>query len=148
MAKRPDRPSGPEEPAEWEDISRSVILQPRLPEDRPSAEEVEWAEIIKELRPGRAEGAQREWIGCGCLGAVGAIGGLITLLLSILMLSGGSAGTFARRLVEGHVFEGPTLSSGEIWATLIAPSLVLIVIGVPLAILGIRQWRSQRRSSA
>jgi hypothetical protein len=147
MTTRPGRSPGPEEPIEWEDISRSVILQPRLPEDTPD-ESAQHTESLREIRRNRLERLQTSWIGCGCLAAIGLFGGTITLLLSILMLAGGRAGTFARQLVEGRVFDGPVLSSSEIWGTLVAPSLVLIVIGIPLTVLGVREWRGLRPSSS
>jgi len=144
MPTRPGRPSGPEEPIEWEDVSRTIILQPRLPEER-TAEQEHQAEALRQALPAPARGATAvlELFGCGCLSAVGVFSGLVTLVLGILILAGGKSGHTARELVQGRLFEGPPLSSGEIWGILIAPSLVLIVVGIPVIYLALRRWRER-----
>ncbi len=127
-----------------EETAPSGILQPRRPEERADGS-ARWTQELCERGRTRQEPVTG-WIGCGCLAAVGLLGGIITLLLSILALIGGEAGAFARRLIEGEEVVGPGMSSGEIWGRLIAPSLVLIAIGIPLVIQGVREWRRQRGS--
>lgn len=146
MPRIPDRSHGSEAPVDWEDISRSVVQQPRLPEDRVSEEEIQLLKALEQAR--RPERRPLSgFVGCGCLGLVGAVSGIITLLFSALMLVGGSAGTFARQMVEGQV-AGAGLSSAEIWGTLIAPSIILVLIGVPPFILGLREYRRIREKMA
>ncbi|GEM_PF-2942776 len=142
MPPQQRRTIAPEEPIEWEDISRSVILQPRLPQSRPSPEQ---AAELREVE--RAGGTQltSEVYGCGCLMAVAMLGALVTLVLAALILAGGPAGAFARGLIEGRLFEGPALSHAEVWKTLILPSLVWIVLGAPVIFLAIRRWQQRHR---
>ncbi|MGC8875419.1 MAG: hypothetical protein ACP5SI_13355 [Chloroflexia bacterium] len=137
-----DRRTRHEEPIEWEDISRSVILQPRLPQDRPSPERM--AEVRELARPGRIE-LTSEVYGCGCLMAVAVLAASITLILSFLILAGGPAGAFARGLVQGRLFQGPALSREEVWKMLIAPSLVWIALGIPVILLAVRRWKRHHR---
>ena len=147
MSRIPGRSHSSEEPVDWEDISRSVVQQARLPEERISEEEIQLLEALDQVR--RPEKRPLSgFVGCGCLGLVGAVSGVITLLLSILMLVGGDVGTFARKMVEGQIAAGTGLGSAEIWGTLIAPSIILIIIGIPPFILGLREYRRIREGMA
>lgn len=134
--------TGHEEPIEWEDISRSVILQPRLPQERPSPERA--LELREIARPGKVE-LTSEIYGCGCLMVVAVLGALVTLTLSALILAGGPAGAFARGVVQGRLFQGPSLSRQDVWKMLIAPSLVWLALGIPVILLAVRRWQRRPR---
>ncbi|MBN1484164.1 MAG: hypothetical protein JXA37_05530 [Chloroflexia bacterium] len=133
------RSSDPEQIFDWENISRSAITPSSISEAQTSEEQVRWLESLQRSAPKQTSGL----FGCGCLSLIGLISGVITLLLSILMLAGGKAGSFVRELIQA-----PDLSRAEIWGTLVAPSVVLIMIGLPFTIWGVREWHQRKGASA
>jgi len=142
MPKRPGWPGRPEEPIEWEDISRPIILQPRLPDDR-TPDQLRAEESARQLAPRAHTAGTVEPLGCGILAGIAVFCAVFTLTFSVLVLLGGKGGEAARRLIQGPLFAGPPLTPGEVWSTLVAPSLVLLAVGIPTVVLSIRRWRAR-----